>query len=165
VSARCAQAECDLAPQTIGRACDENNFRRARWFRWLRVREGRSRKQQHCELRYNGEVQRLFHDGFLRASDVISNERLAVRFVNTNWPVAQTGCAIEIILLERSMGLFWDLYQQSQLSDHSERAGTLEVRVANLEKELRQTQVLLRAVIGRLEEKLGTDLDHDGKVG
>jgi len=63
------------------------------------------------------------------------------------------------------MGLFWDLYQQSQLSDHSERAGTLEVRVANLEKELRQTQVLLRAVIGRLEEKLGTDLDHDGKVG
>lgn len=63
------------------------------------------------------------------------------------------------------MGLFWDLYQQSQLSDHSERAGTLEARVADLEKELRQTQVLLRAVIGRLEEKLGTDLDHDGKVG
>ena len=63
------------------------------------------------------------------------------------------------------MGLFWDLYQQSQLSDHAERAGTLESRVAELEKELRQTQVLLRAVIGRLEEKLGTDLDHDGKIG
>lgn len=63
------------------------------------------------------------------------------------------------------MGLFWDLYQQSQLSDHSERAGTLERRVADLETELRQTQVLLRAVIGRLEEKLATDLDHDGKVG
>ena len=63
------------------------------------------------------------------------------------------------------MGLFWDLYQQSQLSDHSERAGTLERRVADLETQLRQTQVLLRAVIGRLEDKLGTDLDHDGKVG
>lgn len=63
------------------------------------------------------------------------------------------------------MGLFWDLYQQSQISDHSDRAGTLERRVALLENELRQTQELLRAVIGRLEDKLGTDLDRDGKVG
>ena len=63
------------------------------------------------------------------------------------------------------MGLFWDLYQQSQISDQADRAGTLERRVADLETELRQTRELLRAVIGRLEDKLGTDLDGDGKVG
>ena len=35
------------------------------------------------------------------------------------------------------MGLFWDLYQQSQLSQHAERSGALEYRVATLEDELR----------------------------
>lgn len=63
------------------------------------------------------------------------------------------------------MGLFWDLYQQSQISDHSDRAETLEKRVVDLENQLRQTQQLLRDVIGRLEDKLGTDLDRDGHVG
>ena len=63
------------------------------------------------------------------------------------------------------MGLFWDLYQQSQLSDHSERAATLEQRVAQLEAELQRTQRLLREVIGRLEQRLGEDLDRDGRVG
>ena len=63
------------------------------------------------------------------------------------------------------MGLFWDLYQQSQISDHAERAGAVEYRVAQLEAELRRTQQLLRDVIGRLEEHLGRDLDRDGRVG
>ena len=63
------------------------------------------------------------------------------------------------------MGLFWDLYQQSQISEHRERAGALEYRVASLEQELMRTQQLLRDVIGRLERHVGTDLDHDGRVG
>ena len=63
------------------------------------------------------------------------------------------------------MGLFWDLYQQSQLSSHQERAGQLEHRVERLEDELRRTQELLRAVIGRLEQHVGQDLDRDGRVG
>jgi hypothetical protein len=63
------------------------------------------------------------------------------------------------------MGLFWDLYQQSQLSEHSERSGVLEHRVHQLETELARTQALLRAVIGRLEEQLGNDLDRDGRIG
>lgn len=62
------------------------------------------------------------------------------------------------------MGFFWDLYQQSQLSQHSERSGAIESRVALLERELRQTQELLRAVIQRLEEHGGRDLDGDGRV-
>ncbi len=63
------------------------------------------------------------------------------------------------------MGLFWDLYQQSQISKHQERAGALEHRVATLERELDDTRRLLREVIGRLEQHVGTDLDRDGRVG
>ena len=63
------------------------------------------------------------------------------------------------------MGFFWDLYQQSQISEHTERSGALEQRVAQLENELRRTQQLLRDVIGRLEQQLGQDLDRDGRVG
>ena len=63
------------------------------------------------------------------------------------------------------MGLFWDLYQQSQISAHAERTGSVEQRVMQLEDELRRTQLLLREVIGRLEQRLGEDLDRDGRVG
>ena len=63
------------------------------------------------------------------------------------------------------MGLFWDLYQQSQIAQHGERSGALETRVAMLEDELRRTQALLRDVIGRLEQHVGQDLDRDGRVG
>lgn len=63
------------------------------------------------------------------------------------------------------MGLFWDLYQQSQISSHGERAGVLEERVRYLEDELHRTQQLLRDVVGRLEQHVGVDLDRDGRVG
>ena len=77
------------------------------------------------------------------------------------------------------MGLFWDLFQQSQISQHSyraddledradefqDRAEELEERVARLEKRLLYTQQLLRDVIGRLEQHLGQDLDQNGRVG
>ena len=63
------------------------------------------------------------------------------------------------------MGLFWDLYQQSQISQHSERAATLEARVENLELELQSVTQLLREVIARLERHVGADLDRDGRVG
>jgi hypothetical protein len=63
------------------------------------------------------------------------------------------------------MGLFWDLYQQSQISQPGARAGVMEHRVANLEQELLRTQQLLREVIARLEKHVGVDLDSDGRVG
>ncbi len=63
------------------------------------------------------------------------------------------------------MGLFWDLYQQSQISQQTERSGALADRVTVLETELRQTQQLLREVIGRLERHVGKDLDADGRIG
>ena len=63
------------------------------------------------------------------------------------------------------MGFLWDLYQQSQLSEHGARSGALEERVARLEDELRRTQGVVRELIGRLEQRLGEDLDRDGRVG
>ena len=63
------------------------------------------------------------------------------------------------------MGLFWDLYQQSQLSEHRDRAESIEARVARLEQENERLATLLREVIGRLEKHVGVDLDKDGKVG
>ena len=63
------------------------------------------------------------------------------------------------------MGLFWDLYQQSQISKHTERTSTVEARVAQLEQQVDQLSSLLREVIGRLEKHVGTDLDRDGRVG
>jgi uncharacterized coiled-coil protein SlyX len=63
------------------------------------------------------------------------------------------------------MGLFWDLYQQSQISTQTDKTATLEQRVDRLESELRRTQELLRLVIDRLERQDGVDIDGDGRVG
>ena len=63
------------------------------------------------------------------------------------------------------MGLFWDLYQQSQISEHSDRAKSLEARVESLERQNDRLATLLREVIGRLEKHVGVDLDKDGRVG
>lgn len=63
------------------------------------------------------------------------------------------------------MGLFWDLYQQSQISQQSERSSNVEARLDNLERDMMRLQQLLRDVIGRLEQHVGHDLDRDGRVG
>ena len=63
------------------------------------------------------------------------------------------------------MGLFWDLYQQSQISDHTARADSLDARVQRLETEVQRLSDLLRQVIGRLEQHVGVDLDRDGRIG
>jgi chaperonin cofactor prefoldin len=63
------------------------------------------------------------------------------------------------------MGVFWDLLQQSQISEHRDRAESLEARVARLEQDNDRLASLLREVIGRLEKHVGVDLDQDGRVG
>lgn len=63
------------------------------------------------------------------------------------------------------MGLFWDLYQQSQISRQGERASTLEQRMEFLERDVQDMQRLLRDVIQRLEQHVGVDLDRDGRIG
>lgn len=63
------------------------------------------------------------------------------------------------------MGLFWDLIQQSQIEEQKDRASTLEERVAHLESELHDTQVLLIKTLKALEESTNKDIDGDGQVG
>ncbi len=63
------------------------------------------------------------------------------------------------------MGLFWDLYQQSQISKAAEKSGALEARVVALEHELRRSQEILHEVIKRLEQHIGKDLNADGHIG
>ncbi len=63
------------------------------------------------------------------------------------------------------MGLFWDLIQQSQISDQRGALGTMEDRLAVLERELAETRLVLHEVLVRLENKLGSDLDADGRIG
>jgi hypothetical protein len=63
------------------------------------------------------------------------------------------------------MGFLWDLVQHSQIREQGERTGSLEGRVAALERELRATRELLAEALKRLEAKFGGDLDGDGTVG
>ena len=63
------------------------------------------------------------------------------------------------------MGLFWELIQQSQISSQSSKADTLERRVAELERQVDATSRLLRELVTRLEQRLGEDVDRDGRIG
>ena len=63
------------------------------------------------------------------------------------------------------MGLFWDLIQQSQISDQRGKTDSLETRVVNLEIELRRTQETLHSLIQLLERQFGQDIVRDGRVG
>ncbi len=63
------------------------------------------------------------------------------------------------------MGLFWDLMQQSQISDQRGRADSLEGRVSQLEAELHETRQLVHRLVSVLEKEYGKDIDGDGRVG
>lgn len=63
------------------------------------------------------------------------------------------------------MGLFWDLMQQSQISDQRSRADTLEERVSYLEGELYRAQTQLHHLVSILEKEFGKDIDGDGEIG
>ena len=63
------------------------------------------------------------------------------------------------------MGLFWDLLQQSQISDQGQRSDSLENQVYCLQQELQQTRTVLHKLIMIMEEKFGEDIDGDGKLG
>lgn len=66
---------------------------------------------------------------------------------------------------QSNMGLFWDLMQQSQISEQQKVAESVEQRVAALETRLQETQELQRRLLIVLEEHFGRDIDGDGTVG
>lgn len=63
------------------------------------------------------------------------------------------------------MGLFWDLMQQSQISNQRGRADSLEERVSQLENELYETRLLVHRLVSVLEKEYGRDIDGDGRIG
>jgi len=63
------------------------------------------------------------------------------------------------------MGLFWDLIQQSQISQQRDKSWSLERRVEGLERELDATRRLLQQLLSRLETQIGEDIDGDGRIG
>ena len=63
------------------------------------------------------------------------------------------------------MGIFWDLMQTFDIAEQDERASSLEDRVARLETELEQTRTVVHAMLERLEQVVGEDLDQDGNIG
>ena len=63
------------------------------------------------------------------------------------------------------MGLFWDLMQQSQISDQRQKADDLNARVRQLEGELRRTQETLHDLVVLLEKRFGEDINADGRIG
>ena len=63
------------------------------------------------------------------------------------------------------MGLFWDLIQQGQISRQTNRADSLEARVARLEDQLVEQRKLVLELLQRLESTIGEDIDGDGRVG
>ena len=62
------------------------------------------------------------------------------------------------------MGIFWDLFQQNQISQQNEKSNNLEKRVFRLEEELSLTRKTLEKTLLALEKHLGKDIDGDGKI-
>ncbi len=63
------------------------------------------------------------------------------------------------------MGLFWDLIQQSQISEQKQKSTDLDSRVRRLEGELQRTQQVVHDLVTLLEQKFGQDIDRDGRIG
>jgi len=63
------------------------------------------------------------------------------------------------------MGLFWDLIQQSQISEQKHASQSLEERVTALETQLCETRTLQRRLLEILETHFDRDIDGDGRVG
>jgi len=63
------------------------------------------------------------------------------------------------------MGLFWDLLQQSQISEQRDTTDSLEQRVAAIEAQLRDVQRIQLRLLQTLEEHFQRDFHEDGRVG
>jgi hypothetical protein len=62
------------------------------------------------------------------------------------------------------MGLFWDLIQQSQISDQRSHTESLQERISDLETQLREVKQIQLRLLQTLESHFGRDLDGDGRV-
>jgi len=63
------------------------------------------------------------------------------------------------------MGALWEIVQTGLMYGQKRNTDSLEDRVRTLETELESTQNTLRALVRKLEEMRGEDIDRDGRVG
>ncbi|MDH4239256.1 MAG: hypothetical protein OEW48_06810 [Phycisphaerae bacterium] len=63
------------------------------------------------------------------------------------------------------MGILWEVVQTGLMYGQMRKSDSIDDRVQSLEDQLSLTQNTLRALVKKLEEIHGLDIDGDGKVG
>ena len=63
------------------------------------------------------------------------------------------------------MGILWEIVQTGLMYGQHRKSNSIEDRVQSLEDQLQLTQNTLRALVKKLEEMHGSDIDGDGRVG
>jgi len=67
------------------------------------------------------------------------------------------------------MGLLWEMHQQRRMRRIGMRSQLQNMdqnqRLAEVERQVDELEEFVGQIVTRLEEKLGEDLDRDGKIG
>ena len=63
------------------------------------------------------------------------------------------------------MGILWEIVQTGLMYGQKRKSDSVEDRVQYLEDRLESTQATLRALVRKLEEIHGLDINGDGRVG
>jgi hypothetical protein len=67
------------------------------------------------------------------------------------------------------VGLLWEMHQQRRMRRIGMRSQLQNMdqnqRLAELERQVDELEEFVGQIVRRLEEKLGEDLDRDGKIG
>jgi uncharacterized coiled-coil protein SlyX len=63
------------------------------------------------------------------------------------------------------MGVLWEIVQTGLMYGQKRKSDSVDDRVAHLESQLSALQSTLRALVKKLEEMQGVDIDNDGKIG
>jgi uncharacterized protein YaaR (DUF327 family) len=63
------------------------------------------------------------------------------------------------------MGILWEIVQTGLMYGQHRKSDSIEDRVQSLEEQLLSTQNTLCALVKKLEEIHGSDIDGDGRVG
>ena len=63
------------------------------------------------------------------------------------------------------MGVLWEIVQTGLMYGQHRKSNSVEDRVQSLEEQIKLTQNTLRALVKKLEEIHGIDINEDGRIG
>jgi len=63
------------------------------------------------------------------------------------------------------MGVLWEIVQTGLMYGQHRKSNSVEDRVQSLEEQIKLTQNTLRALVKKLEEMHGIDINEDGRIG